>query len=373
MIYFDNAATSYPKPECVVNAVKSALENNSANPGRSGHILSVKAAEKIYSVREKVADFFGCSSPERVIFTANCTEAVNFVLKGVLSYGDHLIVSNLEHNAVARPANKLKENGVSVSVFNAFANNIEDELSRYVTPKTKMIFCIHASNVCGKVLPLDRIGNFCKEKGILFGVDAAQSAGILPIDMKKQGIDYLCIAPHKGLFAPMGTGILIAEGPIQRTVLEGGTGSNSLSLEQGTELPEMLESGTVNLPGILGISAGIDFVKKKGIRNIYEHEIRLCNMLYKKLEDFRNIRVYFDDGKVKAPVMSVCIDGLDSNEVAARLNRKGVAVRAGLHCSPFAHKTLGTTDTGTVRIAPGISCNEKQVDYLCKLLTDIAY
>lgn len=371
MIYFDNAATSCPKPLCVVNAVKKALENYSANPGRSGHGSSIKVAEKIYGVREKVAEFFGCDNPENVVFTANCTEAVNFVLKGVLNFGEHLIISNLEHNAVARPAYKLEGRGVGLSVFDAFAKDIETEIERHITPRTKMLFCLHASNVCGKILPIEKIGKLCKKRGILFGVDAAQSAGVLPIDMKKCGIDFLCVAAHKGLFAPMGTGILIASSPITETILEGGTGSNSASLEQGTDMPEMLESGTVNVPGIFGICAGIDFVKKRGIDNIREHETKLCERLCRSLYGQKGIRVIGFEVESSVPVLSFLVDGMDSNEVATFLSNKNIAVRAGLHCSPLAHKTLGTEKTGTVRFAPGIMSDERQVDYLCTTLYEM--
>lgn len=371
MIYFDNAATSCPKPLCVVNAVKNALESYSANPGRSGHSSSIKVAEKIYGVREKVAEFFGCENPENVVFTAGCTQAINFVLKGVLTEGDHLIISNLEHNAVARPAHKILSKGVTLSIFDAFAEDLEAEIERHITPKTKMLFCLHASNVCGKALPIEKIGKICKRRGLLFGVDAAQSAGVLPIDMKKCGIDYLCIASHKGLFAPMGTGILIASSPINETVLEGGTGSNSISFEQGRDMPEMLESGTVNVPGIMGISAGIDFVKKRGMDSIREHEMSLCRRLCRRLYGQKGIRIIGFDEKSSVPVVSFCVDGMDSNEVAAFLSSKNIAVRAGLHCSPLAHKTLGTQETGTVRFAPGIMSDERQVDRLCCVLSEL--
>lgn len=372
MIYLDNAATSSPKPECVVKAVEKALRQQCANPGRSGHTLSVKNAEMVYRAREKVADFFGCSHPENVVFLSNCTQAINCVLKGVLESGDHFIISNLEHNAVTRPAFKIAKNNIKFSVFDAFADDIEAEIERYITPKTKMIFCTHASNVCGKVLPIEKIGKLCKGRGLLFGVDAAQSAGILPINMEKTGINFLCIASHKGLFAPMGTGILIANSKINSTVIEGGTGVNSMSLEQGEDMPEMLESGTVNLPGIMGISAGIDFIKKQGINRLYQHEMGLCRMMCERLKNNKKIKIYWFDDEPCAPVLSLTIEGLDSNEVAAKLSNRKIAVRAGYHCSPFAHKTLGTENSGTVRISPGITADKKQIDYLCKILTAIA-
>lgn len=372
LIYLDNAATSCPKPKNVINAVSEALGKMSANPGRSGHFASVRNAEAVYNVRKKVAEFFGSENPENVVFLSNCTEAINIVLKGNLSKNDHLIISNLEHNAVARPSYKLGEKGVEISVFDAFNDDIEGEIEKHLKNNTKMVFCTHASNVCGKVLPIEKIGKFCKKRGILFGVDAAQSAGLLPVNMKKYGIDFLCIAPHKGLFAPMGTGILIADSPIRKTIIEGGTGVNSMSLEQGDEMPEKFESGTVNFPGIMGISAGIDFIKARGTDKIYNHEISLCKRVHDCLKANPKIFVFWSDDEVCAPVISFLIKGVDSGIVAEKLNERGIAVRAGYHCSPFAHKTLGTSETGTVRISPGIAVNNRQIDYFCNVVNSIA-
>lgn len=371
MIYLDNAATSGYKPEGVIRAVGNALRLYSANPGRSGHKLSVAAAEKVYKVREKLSNFFGASGPENVVFTLNCTHSVNLVLKGVLQKNDHLIISNLEHNAVARPAAKLKNIGlITLDTFNGLSDDIETELSSLVTPKTKMIFCTHASNVCGKILDIAKIGAFCKEKGILFGVDAAQSAGVLPIDMNKMGIDFLCIAPHKGLYAPMGTGVLIAEKPLPDTLIEGGTGTASLSLVQPEDMPERMESGTINLPGIFGIGAGVGFVESKGRENIYRHEAALCRKLCNDLKKHGRIKVYCDENFFGnyAPVVSVNIPGMTSDEVARLLNEKGVAVRGGYHCAPLAHKTLGTYSGGTVRISPGITSCVADMEYVKKIL-----
>ncbi|MBE6728859.1 MAG: aminotransferase class V-fold PLP-dependent enzyme [Ruminococcaceae bacterium] len=368
MIYLDNAATSSPKPESVIKAMEKALRKYCANPGRSGHKISEETAEEIYKIRRKVADFFGCSHPENVVFLANCTQAINIVLKGILRKNDHFIISNLEHNAVARPSYKLGKNGTELSVFNAFAEDIEEELERVVKSNTRLIFCIHASNVCGKVLPIEKIGEFCKQRGILFGVDAAQSAGIIPIDMEKNGIDFLCIAAHKGLFAPMGTGILIANSPINNTLLEGGNGANSMSLEQGYDMPEMLESGTVNVPGIFGIGAGIDYIRKIGINNILSHEIKLCEYVYNRLKNCNKIKIYWSQDLIRTPVISLAVEGVDSGEIAAILNREGFAVRSGYHCSPFAHKALDTEETGTVRISPGITNNRVQMECFCKAI-----
>ena len=371
MIYLDNAATSGYKPETVIRAVLNSLKYYSVNPGRSGHQLSSEAAEKVYKVREKIADFFGATGPEKVVFTLNCTQAINFVLKGVLSQSDHLIISNLEHNAVARPAAKLKNMGIiTLDTFDALSEDAVAHLNALVTPKTKMIFCTHASNVCGKIVDIEKIGAFCKRKGILFGVDAAQSAGVLPIDMNKMGIDFLCIAPHKGLFAPMGTGILIAEKPLPKTIVEGGTGTASLSLTQPEDMPERLESGTINLPGIFGIGAGVDFVLSRGSENIYRHEAALCQKLSYDLKKHDRIKVYCHNefmGKY-APVLSFNILGMKSEEVARLLSEKGVAVRGGYHCAPLAHNALGTYSSGTVRISPGISSCAADTEYVKKIL-----
>ncbi len=375
MIYLDNAATSGYKPETVVRSVQNALRYFSANPGRSGHKLSVSAAEKIYKVREKVADFFGAKGPENVVFTLNCTHSVNLVLKGVLKQNDHLIISNLEHNAVARPATALSNKGIiDFDIFDGFSDDVESELERCVKPNTKMIFCTHASNVCGKIINIAKVGEFCKRKGLLFGVDAAQSGGIVPINMKEMNIDFLCIAPHKGLFAPMGTGILIAEKPIESTIVEGGTGTASLSLIQPDDMPERLESGTLNLPGIFGIEAGIDFLKTKGIENVYRHEAALCRKLCRDLKNCNGITVCCNgnfDGDF-APVLSLNVHRMNSDEVAAYLSEHGVAVRGGYHCAPLAHKTLGTYKTGTVRLSPGITSCVSDIEYVKKLLLGLA-
>ena len=375
MIYLDNAATTNFKPERVIKTVENALKNYSANPGRSGHSLSVSAAEKIYSVREKVADFFSLGDPLGVVFTLNCTQAVNFVLKGVLNRGDGLIISNLEHNCVARPAFKMAEEGkITLDLFDALSDDIEKAVEALIKPNTKMIFCTHASNVCGKITDIEKIGNICKKHNILFGVDAAQTAGVLPINMEKTGIDFLCVASHKGLLAPMGTGILIARSPIEKTVIEGGTGTASLSLHQPDVLPEMLESGTVNLPGILGIGAGIDFIKSKGIDNIYRHENALCKKLLAEVKENKNISVVLrnenDVGFV--PVVALNVKGKKSEEVAESLNSFGIAVRGGYHCAPLAHRALGTIDGGAVRVSPGILNRFSDMEYLRKALFSIS-
>lgn len=367
MIYFDNAATTGHKPQSVINAVNNALNNLTANPGRSGHYLSQNAAKEVYKARQAVSDFFGSSGAETVVFTLNCTQSINFVLKGVLNKDDHIIVSDLEHNAVMRP---LIAMGVNYSQATVILDNDEQTIENFRTlirPNTKMIFCTAASNVLGKILPLKKIGALCGERGILFGVDAAQGAGVIPINMMDMNIDYLCIAAHKGLYCPMGLGILIARGPIQKTIIEGGTGTESMRFIQPEILPEMLESGTVNLPAISSLNAGIDFVKSR-MNNIMYYENYLVKRFYNLLRgsDFVFYTNPFEKGYV--PVLSFNILNISSDVVSNYLSKKGFALRSGLHCAPTAHKKIGTIKQGTVRFSPSVFNTSYEVDQLVKTL-----
>ncbi len=375
MIYLDNAATTGRKPQIVINAVNNALMNLSANPGRSGHSLSQRAAMQVYKAREKTADFFGADT-ENVVFTSNCTTSINMVIKGVLKKGDHIIISSLEHNAVIRPIFKLQKNGmieydIAPVIFGDRESTVRS-FQRLIKENTRMIICTHASNVTGEVLPIEQLARICREYDIIFAVDAAQSAGVLPIDMKGTGIDYLCIAPHKGLYAPMGVGVLIARRPVDNTIIEGGTGTFSNMLDQPTDMPEHLESGTVNLPGIEGVSAGIDYINGMGISRIYSHELKLVQELYDALSDISGVILYSNRPQKEAyvPVVSFNIAGSNSMEVADYLSSNGVAVRAGLHCSPLAHKALGTIDCGTVRVCPSAFNNKYEINTLIKLINN---
>ena len=370
MIYFDNAATTGKKPDTVITAVSNTLKNLSANPGRSGHKLSNMSAMEVYTAREKVSNFFGASGAQNVVFTANCTHSINFVIKGVLKRGEHIIISDLEHNAVVRP---LVTSDIDFSVANVSLTDDEvtvNNFEKLIKNNTKMIFCTGASNVIGKRLPIEKIGKMCKRRGLLFGVDAAQTAGVVPIDMKKMNIDFLCVAPHKGLYSPMGLGILIAEKPIPFTLIQGGTGTESINLIQPDSLPERFESGTVNLPAIAGLSRGIDFVSKKGVDRIFSHEFSLISYIYDALLKDGNFKVYADDFSQNSyvPVLSFNCEGMTSGEVASYLDIKGIAVRAGLHCAPFAHRKIGTAENGTVRIAPSVYNSANDATLLIKVL-----
>ncbi|HHW46222.1 MAG TPA: aminotransferase class V-fold PLP-dependent enzyme [Clostridiales bacterium] len=378
MIYLDNAATSSPKPQTVIKAVERSLREFCANPGRSGHDLSQRAALEIYECRKKVCEFFNGPSEDKVIFTPNCTHSLNYVLKGLLSPGDHVIASSMEHNAVARPLHQLAKQGVEVDVAEVIFDDMDATLRSFgalIQHNTKLIVCTHASNVTGMVLPIKEIGALCRQYGILFVVDAAQTAGIIDIDMEDMNIDFLCIAPHKGLYAPMGTGILIARSNLPKTVIEGGTGTMSIEIEQPEDLPERLESGTLNLPGIMGISAGIDFVKSKTLDRIYNHELKLMQMLYDALESLPNIRLYTSRPQkdLYAPVLSFNIGGMTSGEAASKLNNYGIAVRAGLHCAPMAHKRIGTLDIGTVRVCPSVFTSPNHIHELVNVIKRIIH
>lgn len=373
MIYFDNAATTGYKPDGVINAVNAALRTLSANPGRSGHRASMDASSTVFAAREALKDLFGADNAGNVCFTANCTHSINYVLKGVLRPADHVIISSLEHNAVIRPLFDLKrETGIEIDVAQVDLYDPEKTLYNFtslIKPNTKMIFTTHASNVTGTIIPIERLGDVCRQRGILFGVDTAQTAGVLPIDMKKMKIDYLCIAPHKGLYAPMGVGVLIAQKPIDRVLISGGTGSNSLQPVQPPDLPERIESGTVNLPGIAGTKAGVQFVIKRGIEPIYRHEMALAKQLYRGLSDLGAILYTPEPERERSvPVVSFNIPGKNSAEVSAVLDRYGIAVRSGLHCAPSAHRQLGTTQIGAVRVAPGIRNNAFEVEKLLSVL-----
>lgn len=370
MIYFDNGATTFPKPKSVRMAVSNALSNLGANPGRSGHKMSLKSSEIIFKCRENAAKLFDINTPENIIFTLNCTEALNIVIKGILKPGDHAIISSLEHNAVIRPLEHLRDSGIEYTVADVIPYDDEltiDNFRNAIKDNTKIIICTHASNVFGIKLPIERIGALCKIYGILFCVDAAQTAGVVPISLKDSYINYLCTAGHKGLYGPMGTGMLIIKGSVlPDSFVQGGTGTESANPHQPDSLPEKYESGTPNLPGIAGLNAGIKYILNKNISNIANYEIRLAQLLYDKLKQNNNVILYTSrpDLQHSVPVISFNIRGLDSEEVAEILDRQfNIAVRAGLHCAPFAHKSFGTLETGTVRAVISTSSTINDINY----------
>ena len=374
MIYLDNAATTWPKPPSVKAAMAYALERYGANPGRSGHALSLDTARAVYRCREVAAEFFGLDDPSRVIFTPNCTASLNIVIKGLLMRGGHAVISDLEHNSVVRPLEALAENGVEYSVASVVEGDDErtvENFKKCLRPTTKLILCTHASNVFGTVLPIAKIGKLARESQIPFAVDAAQSAGILPINMEQDEIDYLCVPGHKGLYGPMGTGLLLCRDRRELyTLMQGGTGSRSLSLVQPHELPDRLESGTINVPGICGLEAGVRWVNRQNVDAVRHHETRLVRQLYDSLCRLPAVELYTEDPSVqpRAPLLSFNVVGRKSEEVAALLSNEGIAVRAGLHCAPMAHRRMGTLPSGTVRIAPSAFTTKEEIQNLVKIL-----
>lgn len=379
MIYFDNGATTFPKPRAVVNAVANAMLRNGANPGRSGHNMSVRASEIMFNCRQNAARLFEFDKPENVIFTLNCTAALNTVIKGTLKKGNHVVISSLEHNAVLRPVEALKSRGVSYSVAEAVEGDDDQTLDNFrnaLRENTRLVVCTHASNVFGIRLPVERIGALCRIYGIPFCLDAAQSAGVIPISLKNSCIDYLCAPGHKGLYGPMGTGILIINSEKSpESLIQGGTGSLSSDRKQPDILPDKFESGTPNLPGIAGLNEGIRFVLSRGAGKLQQKEIRLAQKLYDGLSKNKSVVLYTSRPREEshAPVISFNLKSRDSEEVAAILNNGyNIAVRAGLHCAPLAHEQYNTQDRGTVRAVVSAFSTESQIQFFVNAVNKIS-
>lgn len=372
MIYLDNGATSFPKPLSVRQNVDISLKKFSANPGRSGHSLSLRAAKEIFECRKRLKELFNVNSEEEIIFTENCTMALNTVIFGLLNEGDHVLISSMEHNSVTRPLESLKDKGVTYSTFDYSYDDNEtvDNVRNLIKPETKLVICTHASNVYGFRFPIERICALCHAYGILFCVDSAQSAGVFDIDVGTNQYDFVCMSGHKSLYGPMGTGVLILNNRNLKPLLYGGTGTESVKKSQPEGLPEKFESGTQNMNGISGLKAGVDFVKNRGIKNIYNHEYKLAKRLFNGLANNRKVITYnksFDYGKV-APVVSFNIDGVYSEDLVAKLNKYGIMTRGGLHCSPLAHTTMNTIENGTVRVVPGAFNTINDINYLLNVI-----
>ena len=379
IIYFDNAATTFPKPQSVIMAALDCMENYCGNPGRGSHVLAMRASEKVYEAREAVASIFNCR-PENAVFTLNTTYALNIAIKGVMSSGGHMLISNMEHNSVLRPVASLSKDGkVRYDIFKAYetgrslgAKEIIDGIISKLRPDTKMIACIHSSNICSRSLPIREIGAFCRRHGIIFLVDAAQSAGHLEIDMEEDNIDILCLPAHKGLYSPQGCGIAVFgdNTPHQlSTFIEGGNGTNSLEASMGKDMPERLEGGTLCTPALAGLVSGINFVKNIGIESIAEHEKSLWRRAYDRLSSIRGAALY---DSTPGSVLLFNIEGIPSDGVGDMLSSQGFCLRSGYHCSALAHKALSTPDGGAVRMSFGIFNTLGEVDRLCDEIASIA-
>lgn len=375
LIYFDNAATTIGKPECVSRAVLSALER-CGNPGRSGHILSSLAAGEIYNAREAVCRIFGYDRPENVVFTFNATYALNMAIKGYASEGCHILLSNLEHNSVIRPVHALSKNdnlGISYTVFDATGNENEIvyDFTSKIKPNTTIAVITLASNICGKILPVAKIASVCRKRGIILICDAAQGAGCVPINVKALGIDVLCFAGHKGLYGPQGTGgVLFCNNKLPFPIIEGGNGTKSADKNMSGELPEMLEAGTLNTPGISGLAAGINYISKIGINEIYERGIYLINNLTEKLMNIPGITLYGISSQ-RTPTLIFNKRGILSEEITSLLNDKGICVRGGLHCAPLGHLVFNTGGNGAVRTSLSYKNTISEIDTFCHIINHL--
>jgi cysteine desulfurase family protein len=378
MIYLDNAATSWPKPESVYRAMDEFLRKNAGSPGRGSHSMSLAAAEIVEEARMLVARLINVPERERVIFTLNCTDALNLGLKGVLKPGDHVITSCMEHNSVVRPLRKLEKQGVKVTRIPPSLNTgvvSAKDIEEAITADTKLVVIIHASNVTGVVQPIEEYGEVARKHNLIFMVDAAQTAGKYPIDVQTSNIDLLAFAGHKGLFGPPGTGgLYVGERVDLDSLREGGTGIYSEQEEQPTGLPYRYESGTLNGVGICGLGAGLRYIFSEGLERICAHEQYLTGRLLEGLSKMPGLTIYSaKDGSKQAPVISINIEGYEPAEVGVILDQAfDIKVRTGLHCSPAAHKTIGTYPLGTVRLSPGYFNTDEEVDFTLQALQKIA-
>ena len=377
IIYFDNAATTYPKPESVIMSTIDCMKNYCGNPGRGSHPLALQSATKVFEAREKVAELFG-ASPENVIFTLNTTYALNTAIKGVMHGGGHMLISNLEHNSTLRPAARLaRDDKMRYDVFKVYekghrlpTREILENIIKRLRPSTKMLTCVHSSNICSCTLPIREIGSLCRRHGIIFCVDAAQSAGHVPINMAEDFIDILCLPAHKGLYSPQGCGIMILRDglPKLQTLAEGGNGVNSLELSMGQSSPERYESGTLCTPAIAGLCAGIDFINSFGVDTIAEHEKALWLRAFDRLSSINGVTIYDD---TPGSVLLFNVNNIPADDVGTLLGRDGFCLRTGYHCAPLAHTALGTPDGGAVRAGFGIFNTKQEIDLLCDKIAKI--
>lgn len=350
MIYFDSAATTFQKPRSVAAAMEDALATMSS-PGRGGYGAAMRAADAAFACREALAELYHLKNPEQVVFTMNATHALNIAIKSLVPKGGRAVISGYEHNAVTRPLAALgAETAVAAGpLFHPEA--VEAAFDRLITPGTDAVICNHVSNVFGFVQPVEAVAAICRSRGVPFIIDASQSAGVLPLDMEALGAAFIAMPGHKGLYGPQGTGVLLCgQGVETATLLEGGTGSMSLQQAMPDFLPDRLEAGTHNMPGIAGLLAGVQFVRSQGLGAICRRERLLALLAADGLKKLPGVRIYAQpDLADQAGVVSFTAEGREVEALAGALAERGIAVRAGLHCAPAAHQTAGTVDTGTVR------------------------
>jgi len=367
-VYLDNAATTFPKPPCVVSAVRTCIEQHGGNPGRSAHRLSYEAADIVYRAREDVADLLHTEHPEHVVFTQNATYALNMSIKCAARYPCHVLLSDMEHNATLRPIHALAQRGeLTYSVFSTrgdLRRNIEGALRR----DTRMLVCTLASNICGREIPLALLSEIGREHGLYTVADASQLLGHTDNDLSKHPVDVLCAPAHKGLLGIQGCGLAVFSAEPPGTWVEGGSGSDSERKEMPALLPERMEAGTLPTPAIAALSAGIRYISQKGVQNIEQKLARLVSTAACELEKLPH--VYIQD-TVGHGILSLLCDTHSPERLAAELDRRGICVRSGLQCAPLAHTTIGTADSGVVRISFSFLNDEKDIAALLRALTDV--
>jgi cysteine desulfurase family protein len=378
MIYLDNAATSFPKPEAVYQALDRFARQSLANPGRAGHKMALAAEHALDDCRHLLNQFFHGEAPPRFVFTLNCTDALNMAFKGVLADGDHVVTTDLEHNSVSRPLRAMELAGrIILTRVRADAGGTidPDDVRRAVTPRTRLIALTHASNVVGTVQPVGEVGRLARERDLLFLVDAAQTAGVLAIDVQALHIDLLAFPGHKGLLGPTGTGgLYVSPRASVRAWREGGTGGDSSSETQPRDLPYFLEGGTPNVLGVAGLAAGIRYIQEQGTEAIHAHEVDLTDRLWRRLDEIGGYRVFGHRNSARrVGTLSFRSEAVAAAELGGILDQAfDVAIRPGLHCAPYIHRSLGTFPEGTVRVSPGPFNTKQDIDHLARALAEIA-
>lgn len=377
MIYVDNAATSWPKPESVYAATDRFFRNKAGNPGRGGHSMAEAASEAIRETRALVARLINTPKAYRVFFTLNCTDSLNIGLKGLLKPGDHVVTDSIGHNSVIRPLRKLEKQGVTITMLRPCPETgsvSPDEMEAAIDEKTRLIAITHASNVTGVIQPIEKYGEIARRHNVIYMVDAAQTAGVYPIDTQACNIDMLAFSGHKGLFGPPGTGVLfVGERVDLDTLREGGTGSYSEMEIQPEVLPDRFESGTANSIGIAGLGVGLKLIDHVGMEKIRDHEENLTRCLIDGLSRIEGVTLYISpDRSRQAPVVSFNLFGYLAREVGQLLDEScDIKVRTGLQCSPLIHRILSTFPTGTVRISPGYFNTEEEVETVIHAIAGI--
>ena len=376
MIYLDNAATTRPKPPGVAEAVTAAMMSW-GNCGRGAHEEALASARAVFSVREKVAKLLGCKRADHVAFTPNSTQALNIAISGLLGPEDHILSTDLEHNSVLRPLYRLRQQGAEVDFVPADPNGRldYDAFEKLLRPNTKAVVCTHASNLTGDMIDIGWVGEFCHQHGLLFILDASQTAGVFPIDMEQQYIDVVCFTGHKSLLGPQGTGgLCVREGLDIRPFAVGGTGVQSYLETPPTEYPPRLEAGTLNSHGLAGLNASLEFLMETGIDTIRAHEMALARRFYEAVREVPGVRVYGDFHKPeRAPVVALNIGDYESGEVADELaERFGIATRPGAHCAPRMHRALGTTEQGAVRFSWSYFNTKEETDAAAEAVRTLA-